>query len=50
MSGAISTKLLPHNVAALRRGQTPEAATHVTAGNPISTANSVAIWQSRLSV
>jgi hypothetical protein len=37
MSGSISTKLLPRNVAALRRGQTPEAATRVTAGNPIST-------------
>ena len=37
MSGSISAKLLPRNVAALRRGQTPEAATRVTAGNPIST-------------
>jgi hypothetical protein len=37
MSGSISTKLLPRNVAALRRGQTPEAAARVIAGNPIST-------------
>lgn len=37
MSGSISAKLLPRNVAALRRAQTPEAATRVTAGNPIST-------------
>ena len=37
MSGSISAKLLPRNVAALRRGQTPEAATRVTAGNTIST-------------
>jgi hypothetical protein len=37
MSGSISAKLLPRNVAALRRGQTPEAAARVTAGNPIST-------------
>jgi hypothetical protein len=37
MNGSISAKLLPRNVAALRRGQTPEAATRVTAGNPIST-------------
>ena len=37
MSGSISAKLLPRNVPALRRGQTPEAATRVTAGNPIST-------------
>ncbi len=37
MSGSISAKLLPRNVAALRRGQTPEAATRVAAGNPIST-------------
>lgn len=37
MSGSISAKLLPRNVAALRRGQTREAATRVTAGNPIST-------------
>ena len=37
MSGSISAKLLPRNVAALRRSQMPEAATRVTAGNPIST-------------
>jgi hypothetical protein len=37
MTGSISAKLLPRNVAALRRGQTPEAATRVTAGNPVST-------------
>jgi hypothetical protein len=37
MSGSISAKLLPRNVAALRRGQTQEQATRVTAGNPIST-------------
>jgi hypothetical protein len=37
MSGSTSAKLLPRNVAALRRGQAPEAATRVTAGNPIST-------------
>jgi Ferritin-like len=37
MTGSFSAKLLPRNAAALRRGLSPDAATHVVAGNPIST-------------
>jgi hypothetical protein len=37
MTGTFSAKLLPRNAAALRRGQSPIAATRVVAGNPIST-------------